>query len=264
VIVTPLPGRGAPAVLGALLSEGWEGTSAGVTAAGLEPWGYHLTRAPREAIEDLMRVAQKFGLDLLTGEDWAVMTGTRARLSALARSWTLPDSLAGLAIEIGKGLPADRPEFWRVRSGPVSLAAGPVFLVDSPFESGPCVLAEDTVECRLPGGTAQAAAEAVATGRGLVLTCTDPADAAGLLERALSDVGQTGLDPAQIAIDPGWGGHLPGPDLARFRALGCPLITTTESAVVAALALERGCQVLRTTAGPELLSGLTPVVPLLA
>ncbi len=62
------------------------------------------------------------GLDVLTGEDWAVVAGSRARLSAFARPWTGPPELAELAAAAGLVLASDLPQRWQTARGPISLA----------------------------------------------------------------------------------------------------------------------------------------------
>ncbi|MBW8772370.1 MAG: dihydropteroate synthase [Gemmatimonadetes bacterium] len=61
------------------------------------------------------------GLDLLTGEDWALLAGTAARLSALARPWTVPPELSELATAVGLALPAPRADRWPTRRGVIVL-----------------------------------------------------------------------------------------------------------------------------------------------
>jgi hypothetical protein len=251
VIVTPLPGRATGAVRRALLSHGLEGTSAGVSAAALEPWSYHITGAPVEVVEGLLRVAPKFGLELITGDGWVLLAGTRSRLSAMARSWSLPVELAELAVRIGEGLPADLPEYWRLRSGPVSLTGGPVLITAVPVPGSGQLAANDFQECA--GGieaVAEAAGEAHRHGDGLLVSFTDPHAALEQLAPCLDAAGMAGLDPEQIAVDPGWGHGDPGPDLARFRAFGRPTLCTLDDPVLAAIAWDRGVRLFR-TAQPE-------------
>jgi dihydropteroate synthase len=121
VIVAPLAGRPEEAVRIALLSFGWEGDLARSTAAGLEGLAYRidgLTPGPAEA---LVRMSARLGLEIVTGEGWALLAGSRARLSALARPWTLPEPLAELAIGLGHALPSEEPSMWQTARGPVAL-----------------------------------------------------------------------------------------------------------------------------------------------
>jgi dihydropteroate synthase len=121
VIVAPLAGRPEEAVRIALLSFGWEGDLARTTAAGLEGLAYRVDGLTPEPAEALVRMAARLGLDVVTGEGWALLAGSRARLSALARPWTVPEPLAELAIGLGHALPSEEPSTWQTARGPVAL-----------------------------------------------------------------------------------------------------------------------------------------------
>ena len=247
MIVTALPGRPTAAIRNALLSHGWGGASSADSAGALEPWAYHVTGLSPAAVEALLPAAARHGLDLLTGEDWVLLSGTRFRLSSLARSWILPPELQPLAVEIGKGLPADAPEFWRVRSGPVSLAEAPVvFGHESRVGAGEMVRPDDYTDWLLGSGDPSAvAAQAHRTGEGMVFTSPALPRSLALIAAGLDAAILAGLDPEQIAIDPGWG-SADGPDLSVFRGFGRPIVCTTDDPVVAALAWSRGAQLFRT------------------
>jgi hypothetical protein len=258
VIVTPLPGRATGAVRRALQSHGLEGTSAGVSAAALEPWAYHITDAPADVVEALLGVAPKFGLDLLTGEGWAVLAGTRSRLSAMARSWSLPAELAELVVRIGEGLPADPPEFWRVRSGPVSLTAGPVLIGPESMPGCAWVVPEDFRECSGPADVVGELARAARHhGDGLLVSFPDARSALDQLPACLDAANLAGLDPEQIAVDPGWGRGGDDPELARFRAFGRPMVCSVDDPVLAAMAWDTGVRLFRTTVPAAILRALT-------
>jgi len=254
VIVTALPG-GPTAIRNALLSHGWEGASSATSAGALEPWAYQVTGLATDAVEALLGTAAKYGLDLLTGEGWVVLSGARSRLSSLARSWTLPPELQPLAVEIGRGLPADAPEFWRVRSGPVSLVEGPVVLGrESRVVAGDAIGPDDYMDQVLgASGPCPMVAEAHRTGAGVVFSSPSLPRSLALIAAALDAAILVGLDPEQIAIDPGWGLGA-GPDLAVFRGFGRPIVCTTDDPVVAALAWSRGAQLFRTT-DPDAIRG---------
>jgi len=121
VIVAPLAGRPEEAVRIALLSFGWEGDLARSTAAGLEGLAYRIDGLTPQPAEALVRVGARLGLEIVTGQGWALLTGSRARLSALARPWTVPEPLAELAIGLGHALPADEPSLWQTARGPLPL-----------------------------------------------------------------------------------------------------------------------------------------------
>jgi len=121
VIVAPLGGRPEDTVRVALLSHGWEGDLARSTADSVEMLAFHLTRLESVTLEALVTSGSRLGLDVITGDDWAVLAGPRARLSALARPWTSPAPLVELATLLGHALPAEDPILWQTARGPVVL-----------------------------------------------------------------------------------------------------------------------------------------------
>ncbi len=229
------------AVRAVLLSHGWEGEAADAAAAGLESWTHHLQGLTPEQIEGLLRAAPRFGADLVTGPDWALLAGTRSRLSALARSWSLPPELHELVVAIGTGLPADPAPLWRTGSKVLDLS-NPVILQRLP---------PDVTDRRI-GGSADASVPSRAAGEGspaggLVLTAISADTAIHDLTAALDGALVLGLDPETIAIDPGW-----APPLARFRRFGRPIVCTSDDPVHAVLARRDGAQIFVTSAPEEI------------
>jgi dihydropteroate synthase len=121
VSATPLALHSPGAVREALRSHGWEEGLADAAAGGIAPLAVHLTDLDQGALEALVRFAGGLGLEVLTGDSWAVLAGSRSRLSAFARPWTVPEPLAGAALQVGLALPAEPPAVWRTARGPVSL-----------------------------------------------------------------------------------------------------------------------------------------------
>jgi dihydropteroate synthase len=121
VSATPLALHSPGAVRETLQSHGWEGGLAATAAGGLAPLAVHLTGMDQGALEALVRFAGNLGLEVLTGDTWAVLAGSRSRLSAFARPWTVPELLADAAVQVGLALPADPPETWRTARGLVPL-----------------------------------------------------------------------------------------------------------------------------------------------
>ncbi len=119
--VTPLALHSTGAVREALRSHGWDGELAGTAAGGIHPLAFHLTGLDQGALEALVRFGGTLGLDVVTGDDWAILAGSRSRLSAFARPWTAPEALAGLALQVGLAMPADPPPVWRTARRPVPL-----------------------------------------------------------------------------------------------------------------------------------------------
>ncbi|HLG05669.1 MAG TPA: dihydropteroate synthase [Gemmatimonadales bacterium] len=128
--LVPLAGRPEDAIREALLSHGWEGDLSRTAAAGIESLAYQVTGAEPATLEALVRAASRLGLDVITGPDWALVAGSRVRLSALARPAAEGGGdapLAGLAAQLGPALPGEEPAAWETAAGPISLD-GPVLV----------------------------------------------------------------------------------------------------------------------------------------
>jgi dihydropteroate synthase len=121
VIGTPLALHSPGAVRQALRSHGWEAGQAAAAAGGIHPLAIHLTDLSPDALEALVHFAGGLGLEVLTGEGWAVLAGSRSRLSAFARPWTVPAPLADAAIAVGLALPAEPTAVWHTARGAVQL-----------------------------------------------------------------------------------------------------------------------------------------------
>ena len=119
--VTPLALHSPRAVRDALRSHGWEEPVADAAADGIQTTALHLTGLDQDALEALVPFAGGLGLEVLTGDSWAILAGSRSRLSALARPWTVPQPLAKLAVEVGMALPPASPTLWQTARGSVSL-----------------------------------------------------------------------------------------------------------------------------------------------
>jgi dihydropteroate synthase len=121
VNVTPLALHSPRAVRDALRSHGWEEGLAAAAAGGIHPLAFHLTGLNQGALEALVRFAGSLGLEVVTGDGWALLSGSRSRLSAFARPWTAPEALADAAMQLGLALPAEPPETWRTARGSIAL-----------------------------------------------------------------------------------------------------------------------------------------------
>jgi dihydropteroate synthase len=121
VNVTPLALHSPSAVREALRSHGWEDGLADSAAVGIQPTAFHLTGLDQGAIEALVPFAGNLGLEVLTGDSWAILAGSRSRLSALARPWSVPESLVELAHGIGLAMPAESAGRWQTARGSLSL-----------------------------------------------------------------------------------------------------------------------------------------------
>ena len=119
--VTPLALHSPRAVRDTLRAHGWEDGRAVAAAGGIHPLAFHLTGLDQDSLEALVRLSGSLGLEVLTGDGWALLAGSRSRLSAFARPWLVPAALSGVAAELGLALPAEQPLAWETARGPVAL-----------------------------------------------------------------------------------------------------------------------------------------------
>jgi dihydropteroate synthase len=121
VNVTPLALHSPGAVREALRSHGWEDELARASAGGIHPLAFHLTGLDQGLLEALVRFGGGLGLEVVTGDDWAVVAGSRSRMSAFARPWTAPERLMEVALQVGLAMPADPAPAWRTARRPIPL-----------------------------------------------------------------------------------------------------------------------------------------------
>ena len=119
--VTPLALHSTRAVGDTLRAHGWDAGQAAAAAGGLHPLAFHLTGLDQDALEALVRQSGTLGLEVVTGDGWAVLAGSRSRLSAFARPWLVPPVLSQLAIDIGLAMPAEPAATWQTARGPIAL-----------------------------------------------------------------------------------------------------------------------------------------------
>ena len=74
-----------------------------------------------DTLQALVVFGGSHGLDVITGPDWAIIAGSRARLGALARPWFVPEPLQELATALGLALPAEIPARWQTARGAIAL-----------------------------------------------------------------------------------------------------------------------------------------------
>ncbi|MEO6058085.1 MAG: dihydropteroate synthase [Gemmatimonadales bacterium] len=119
--VTPLAVHSPRAVRDRLRAHGWDDGQAAAASSGIHPLAFHLTGLDQDTLEALVRLSGSLGLEVVTGDGWAIMAGSRSRLSAFARPWLVPPVLAQVAIDVGLAMPADAPLVWETARGPVVL-----------------------------------------------------------------------------------------------------------------------------------------------
>ncbi len=119
--VTPLALHSPRAVRDTLRAHGWDDGQAAAASGGIHPLAFRVTGLDQEALEALVRLSGSLGLEVLTGDGWALLAGSRSRLSAFARPWLVPPALSPLAMDIGLAMPAEPPAVWETARGPVAL-----------------------------------------------------------------------------------------------------------------------------------------------
>jgi len=121
VIVTPIPPQARDALAARLRARGWTPELAADAAGGTEPAAFLFEGVSEEVVLAVLRHAGPLGLDCLTGADWVVLAGSRARLGAMARPWLLPELIRPLATALGEAMPTDPDPIWRTARGVLRL-----------------------------------------------------------------------------------------------------------------------------------------------
>jgi dihydropteroate synthase len=93
-----------------------DAAAGGMTAAAIE-----LSGLDEPTIQALVHHGGQVGLDVVSGPDWAVISGTAARFGALARPWGVPPALTEVALQVGLLLHPGRPTRWLTARGPIQL-----------------------------------------------------------------------------------------------------------------------------------------------
>jgi dihydropteroate synthase len=123
VKVTALAAHTPEAVRAALAARGWEAQPAWFAATGIQPTVLLLEEITEDEREALVHWGTRSGIDVLTGDAWALIAGGTSRIAPLARYDRVPQELARLAPELGTAFAAraDPPRSWTIRGGEVSL-----------------------------------------------------------------------------------------------------------------------------------------------
>lgn len=121
MIVTPLAVHSPRAVREVLRARGWDAVRAEAAASGLGPIAVLLDGLDEPVAEALVRHAGHLGLEVLTGDGWALLAGSHARFGALARPWGGPLELAELAHQLGLSLSPEPATVWQTARGPVAV-----------------------------------------------------------------------------------------------------------------------------------------------
>lgn len=237
--LVPLAGRPEDAVRIALLSRGWEGDLSSSTAGGLESLAYQVTEVAAPTLQALVQTAARLGVDVITGEDWALLSGARARLSALARPWTAPEALTELAAALGHAMPGEDPLLWQTAAGPLRL--------DEPVLIGILNLTPDSFS---DGGRHETLDTAIAGAERLL------AEGAAVL-----DLGGESTGPEAVPVPEAeeLARVVPVLTALRRRLPEVPLSIDTTKAAVARAALEAGAAIVNDVSGLRFDPGMAQV-----
>lgn len=121
MIGRPLAAHSPRAVRDVLLRYGWDEVRADSAAVSVEAVVILLEQVPDDTVEALVRFNRQLGIDMLTGEGWVLLAGSRSRLAAFARPWTLPPELVEVAVAVGSALPGEPIVQWQTARGGLSL-----------------------------------------------------------------------------------------------------------------------------------------------
>jgi len=241
VNVTPLTLRGPAALLEELRARGWDAGTAITMAGGVTPLAVRCTGLGDATLQALVVFGGSHGLDVITGEDWAVISGSRARLGALARPWFVPEPLQELATHLGAALPAELPARWQTARGAIAL--------DRPLIVGILNVTPDSFS---DGGQLPSAAAVRARATELVR------DGAGML-----DIGGESTRPGRaedVALPEELRRAIPIVELLARELPDTPLCIDTIKAGVARAALDAGAAVVNDVSGLRLDAALGAVV----
>jgi dihydropteroate synthase len=241
VKLTALAAHTPEAVRAALAARGWEAQPAWFAATGIQPLAVLLEDITESEREALVHWSTRSGVDVLTGDGWALMAGAASRIAPLARYDRAPSELARLAPALGRLLAAraDPPRSWVIRDGELAL--------DKPVIIGILNVTPDSFS---DGGQLSSVNAAVEHGAQLT------ADGAHLL-----DVGGESTRPGAAAVSA-------KEEIARIvpviaglvkRGLG-PVSIDTRKAEVARAALEAGAAVINDVSGLQFDPDLAGVV----
>jgi len=123
VKVTALAAHTPEAVRAALAARGWEPQPAWFAASGLQFLLLSLEEITEAEREELVRWSVRAGVDVLTGDGWALLGGVASRLAPLARPDRVPSGLETVSAEIARFLAAyaEPPQAWVIAGGAIPL-----------------------------------------------------------------------------------------------------------------------------------------------
>lgn len=231
--VTPLTLRSPAALLDELRTRGWDAGTAITTAGGVTPLAVRCTGLGDDTLQALVVFGGSHGLDVITGDGWAVISGSRARLGALARPWFVPEPLQELATHVGLALPAEIAGHWQTARGPIALERGLIVGI-----------LNVTPDSFSDGGTLRDGAAVLARAEELVR------DGAGML-----DIGGESTRPgraAEVPLEEELRRTIPVVDMLARALPGTPVSIDTIKSGVARAAIDSGAAVVNDVSGLRL------------
>ena len=239
--VTPLALHSPRAVRELLCAHGWDDGQALAAAGGIHPLAFHLTGLSQDTLEALVRHAGSLGLEVLTGDGWSILSGSRARLSAFARPWLVPPALAQVAVDVGLAMPAEPATAWQTARGPVPL--------DRPVLMGILNVTPDSFS---DGGRYAGVDAALAQAEALLEAGATIVDIGG--ESTRPD--RTEAGPGAVELER----VLPVVEALARRHPSLVMTVDTVKATVARAALEAGAAAINDVSALRLDAGMAPAV----
>jgi len=218
------------AVRAALAARGWDPERSRFAAAGLTPLTLLLDGIDEPVREGLVRWAARAGVDVLTGDGWALLSGVASRLAVLARPDRAPPELHEIVPMLAQWFVgyAEPPRRWAIAGDELSL--------DEPVLVGILNVTPDSFS---DGGRFASAEDALRQADKL------KADGCQLL-----DVGGESTRPGAATVEPEEEIHRVVPVIQALldRGLG-PVSVDTRKAAVARAALAAGAAVVNDVSG---------------
>ena len=147
--LTALAAHTPEAVRAALAAHGWEAQPAWFAATGIQPFVVLIEEITEPEREALVHWSTKSGVDVLTGDGWALLAGAASRIAPLARYDRAPEGLTRLAPPLGRLLAAraEPPRSWVIRGAELALEKpviiGIVNVTPDSFSDGGCLPSAD-------------------------------------------------------------------------------------------------------------------------
>jgi dihydropteroate synthase len=111
------------AVRAALTARGWDPERSRFAAAGLSQLALLLEDIDESVREALVRWSARAGVDVLTGDGWALVVGVASRLAVLARPDRTPPELHAIVADLAQWFAAyaEPPRRWSIAGGELNL-----------------------------------------------------------------------------------------------------------------------------------------------